>query len=429
MAHTPSPQELICRWLMHGAYDDRYFTALYEALAGKNTSLSSKGRGGPLLAYIMKKISSPNKREDAESVLTITFTKFFKAIQQRNPTHEQIKALVLLPNPSLGGEFRQKQAERWTGKIGSWVNEAMGFCQTHYGYACAENLQEQANAVNQQLNPLRYEAVNMMAWLDAIINSTETDEENLAIANPEDEDDETETTDAVINAAVTVLLKKIAQLMPEQDGAFANDLGAILRMSPKLKIPTAALLYTIAKNEMYSYGRDEAKHNAKRDQTKKQTETETENTDTTPKSEDEEVQLRQDWVDIVELPEQATNITHLDPTAEYAPDSIDDLPDNTDAEEREQWEFLQHTYALLRIPLAEAEKEADRAYGGKNEQRAEDKLSKQRIRFNENMAILKLTMASHTEEEIGKKLCLTRDQIRYRKRDIQSLLASLKNTD
>jgi hypothetical protein len=82
MNHRSSPQELICNWLMHGANDDRYFIALYETLAGKTNSLSSKGSGGPLLAYIMRKITSSNKREDAESVLTITFALFFKAIQQ-----------------------------------------------------------------------------------------------------------------------------------------------------------------------------------------------------------------------------------------------------------------------------------------------------------------------------------------------------------
>jgi hypothetical protein len=401
---------------------NRHFTAYHKALAGK------------LLAFLSYRLEGD--RNSAEGPLQEVFTRLFLRLSDQPQCYEQaqrrLDALPVLTGSDTAGliEFRYKrwggEAKRWRETARTWADKAYSFL---YAPRHEETTDEQeeaaAKAINLEWPPLRLRGLGLLDIFKPEQQGNPLPEaaagdgalsEEWAEEEMEDEAMKTqdETLDKNSDRFAKTLFKEISQLLKEQDpaaidhylgvkqgGVFIDSINKLMIAKkdaqqgylPKLRIPTMAFLYQIAANLAKDQGRSRSAQN--------------------------------------EVPLDSHSDSEEDKPHASALGSLGDDSDDRDHEreerERMEWSLLRQVDGLLRAPVQAAEAALKEACQTRDRERAEAQLSKAEKRCEEHKAMLSLILARlATEEEMADCLGLTRDQVRYRKRELATLLAPLR---
>ncbi len=252
----PSEHELLCRWLYHSKGN--------KALAKCHFDAYSRVVYGKLLT----KLDSINRSKSTinSDMLHNAFIKMQTIVLDRPQTAAYLKGLLLTLTPLDRGTAFAEALEAWKTDMPNWIDRAMGFCQHELGYRCYQKLdwlprhfcvikwvpiktcEQRVKAINAQLNPLLLDGENLLDWI-----GWQT-EEDMDLSTSKDATKERSELIKKRLAVLVYLEKKQgigavdAALCQSKGAEFVFDTSEVIKLAPKIKIPTTALLYTIAKN-------------------------------------------------------------------------------------------------------------------------------------------------------------------------------------
>lgn len=342
----PTELELLCRWLNSGnnkKESELNFTAYYNSIGKK------------LLPYLENKLSLTGTGL-AEEIFQEIMVNIFKLIIDRPQAAKHIEELTKeLETIDFNNPFFKKRTNTWTKDVRNWAEEAIIFHLEHSQIKSPE-LDDKVKSLNNKMKPLEKEGEALSDWL--VDNKKNTHEEDEFI----------EKTNELIKTKPKLL--------------------------SKIRIPTSALLYKMAKNKGNDHWR------------KKSTQTET--------------SFELDW-------DSKDENTHGSMTEEADYQGyLEWVRQQNQGITKEAGNMQEAIEFLLQAPIRKAENELEKVTDKQAIQRCENRLDKARINYIKHLETLEMMKAEYTQEKIAVNLALTRDQVRTLQAQIKVLLEPLK---
>ncbi len=382
---------------------NRHFTDYYVAL-------SKLMMGHVKSQLFIQRFNGDLKTTTEELWAGISQEHYFSIFKKRPDSAEHLQALIQTLEPPLNGDLFKWNTEKWVEGLTGRIRKAMVFLGQS-GVSDDEILEQRAIEINNDLNETRQQGYEFLAQLLRYDNnhqeSTESDEDPSVyeISNDVDIEDLKEGNNTheadkrhrnALKQQIT-LLKKIIETEGEAaadqklgftgSAKFCINLNEILTQIPKILIPTTPMLNWLTNNRVRDFMR---------------------RFDKDPLG---------DFAEAVQKNDDDTNKRD-----EFSTD------DSFIKNEQEKWGFWEDVQSALQQPVLKA-----RAYLQRSEltrkqyHQAQTRLQRCEEQYIMHMAIFEYRANGYSQEAIGPKLGLTRDQVRYRIKEMRNLLKDLKD--
>lgn len=338
--------ELLFRWLNSSdnrKESEQNFTAYYNVI------------GKRLYPYMENRLRFTGNSL-AEEIFPEIMVKICTLILDRPQVAKRIEELMSkLEALDLNDPFFKKRTYTWSNDVNNWARESISFNLEHAQTKSPE-LDGKVKIFNDKKEPLEEEGKALLDWL----------------ANKESH------------------MPWKAEIIDITDELFIKKKPKLLS---KIRIPTNAMLFLMAKNKITDHWR------------KKSTQTET--------------ALELDW----DSEDESTHGSMVEADSQGYLDWVrlqNQGKINRSSDIQEAVEFL------LQAPIRKAETELHHAMSKQEILRSENRLDKACSNYIKHLETLEMMKAEYTQEEIAVNLSLTRDQVRTLQTQIKALLEPLK---
>ena len=382
MPQEPSYLILQCRWLNHKSDKQQfniYFTAYYNALAKEFL---------PYLASVLKhNHKCPSTHHDIFQELMFYLGNIKEG---REIAYAQLKKRAPLVASTTDNVFLANRVTTWGGKISTWADQAKNFCACQWPDGNPPECEVKAYAINQELNPLRGEAENLIQQHSG---KSETAHNAQAI----DDEEEIEFSDSFDGL--------------EQATSISDDLPvemrAVLALASKVRIPMKGLFYWKAQKLIIDCSRNKGNLPLTRS--------------TSLSGNEQEDEIAPDdslvWNEAHQPELDPLNTGHEvnpDDEDEDEPDSeglIGTIGDGDDNDFKER--NLRKVEALLYADVKAAETVRQSASTPSERKRAQGRLDNELKNFAFRYQVCDLLLQGYDEVEIIRQLQTTREKARY----------------
>jgi hypothetical protein len=382
---------------------NRHFTNYYVALSKL------------MMGYVKRQLFIHRFNGDLKTTTEELWAEIFQEhylpiFKTRPDSAEHLKALIQTLEPPSYGDLFKWNAEKWVKGLTEKIKKAMAFLGQS-AVSDDEILEQRAIEINNDLSEIRQQGYELLAQLlrydDNHQESTESDEdssayemngdvviEDVAEGNNTNEADKRHRN--ALKQQITVL-KKIIETEGEAaadqklrftgSAKFCISLNEILTQIPKILIPTTPMLIWLINNRVIDFMRRFVKD-----------------------------PLR-DFAETVQKNDDDTN-------------KQDELSkdDSFIKNKQEKWGFWRDVQALLQQPVLEARAYLQRSDLTKKQyNQAQTRLQRCEEQSIMHMAISEYLANDYTQEAIASELGLTRDQVRYRLKEMRNLLKDLRD--
>jgi hypothetical protein len=302
---------------------------------------------------------SDGRKYLAPDIFQDLMTYHFRICEERGPAAKVVQERAPLLNPLGDDQVFVARVQKWGGLLSDWTSIAIGFCACQWPGSKPPECERRATIINDSLEPLRIDG-------ETLVKQHQGDGKAADLSG---------ITEAINGDEMIPSDEHPAD--DNSSNEFAAEVQLLIRLSSKVRIPLILLLRWKAKKMI---------------------------------------------IDNFRASKPNREVT-LDAQEGNSQEVKEALNVNTDEQVREEWMGSEEIDMLLRAPLEKAEDVLHSVRTSKERTRAEQRLDKEKVRYEFNSEVVRFTQEGYTEVEIAAKLHTTRDKVRTRKKDIYGLLA------